>query len=60
MIRKKIGMRIKELRINKGMTQEELALKIDMDRSYFSSVENGNRNVSIINLYKIVTGLNIS
>lgn len=60
MIRKNIGLRIRELRLNKGMSQEKLALKIEMDRSYFASVENGNRNISIVNLYKIVNGLEVT
>ena len=61
MIRKKLGNRIKELRIEKtGLSQEKFALSINMDRTYFASVESGKRNISIINLNKISQGLNIS
>ncbi len=61
MIRKKLGNRIKELRIKKtGLSQEKFALSINMDRTYFASVESGKRNISIINLNKISKGLNIS
>lgn len=61
MIRKKLGNRIKELRIEKtGLSQEKFALRINMDRTYFASVESGKRNISIINLNKISKGLNIS
>lgn len=60
MIQKKIGSRIKELRQQTGLSQEKFALKIGMDRTYFASVENGKRNVSIINLEKISKGFGIS
>jgi len=59
MIRKKIGERIRELRLETGLSQEKFALKIGMDRTYFASVELGKRNISIVNLEKISKGLNI-
>ena len=42
------------------MSQEKFALKIGMDRTYYSSVESGKRNVSIINIEKIANGLGIT
>lgn len=60
MITKKLGKRIKELRIQTGLSQEKFALKIDMDRTYLASVEAGKRNISIINIKKISDGLGIS
>lgn len=59
MITKKIGERIKELRLKSGLSQEKFALKIEMDRTYFASVESGKRNISIVNLEKIVRGLDV-
>jgi len=59
-IKKKIGFRIRDLRKKVGLSQEKLALKADMDRTYIASVESGKRNVSIVNIYKISTALNIS
>lgn len=59
-IQKIIGLRIRELRNKTGLSQEAFALKIGMDRTYFSSVESGRRNISIINLEKIIKGLNVS
>lgn len=38
--------RIKELRQQQGLSQEKFALKIDMDRTYYASVEAGKRNRS--------------
>ena len=60
MIQPKIGVRIKELRISLGLSQEKFALKIGMDRTYFASVEAGKRNISINNLEKIINGLELS
>ena len=60
MIRKKLGQRIKEKRLQLGLSQEKIALSINMDRTYFASVEKGKRNISILNIEKIAKGLNIS
>lgn len=60
MITKELGDRIKKLRLQTGLSQEKFALKIDLDRTYYSSVENGKRNIAIINLKKIADGLGIS
>lgn len=56
-IKSKIGNRIKELREVKQMSQKDLAYTSDLDRSYIASVENGQRNISIINIEKIATAL---
>lgn len=60
MIRKKLGQRIKEKRLQLVLSQEKFALSINMDRTYFASVEKGKRNISILNIEKIAKGLNIS
>lgn len=60
MILELLGKRIRLLRINLNLSQESFALKIDMDRSYFASVERGKRNISLLNLYKIASGFNIT
>ncbi|WP_217452056.1 helix-turn-helix domain-containing protein [Mucilaginibacter humi] len=52
-IRKKIGLRIKEYRTNLKLTQEALAFKAEIDKTYVNEVENGKRNISVINLEKI-------
>lgn len=53
-----LGKRIKELRKENGISQEKLALLTGLDRTYITSVENGKRNVSIINIERIVNSLN--
>ena len=61
MITKDLGKRIQALRKEKtGLSQEKFALKIEMDRTYFASVEAGRRNISIINIKKIADGLGVS
>ena len=60
MITETLGQRIRELRNNKGISQEKFALSIGMDRTYFASVEAGKRNISIVNIEKIASGLEVS
>ena len=52
--------RIKELRQKQGLSQEKFALKIDMDRTYYASVEAGKRNISIKNIKKVADGFELS
>lgn len=54
------GKRVKELRKQQGLSQENLALICDLDRSYIGGVERGERNISLINLFKIAKALDIS
>ena len=60
MLSTKLGQRIKMLRTEKGLSQEKFALSIDMDRTYYASVESGKRNISLNNIEKIANGLNIT
>ena len=54
------GKRLRELRAKTGLSQEKFALKIGIDRTYYSSVESGKRNVSLQNIKKIADGLGVS
>lgn len=57
----KIGIRIKELRTEKNLTQEAVAWNAEVDRTFMNHVENGKRNVSIDTLSKIIcSGLEMS
>lgn len=58
-IRKAFGRRLRAIRKKKGMSQETLGLVCDLDRSYIGGVERGERNVSLVNIYKIAGGLGI-
>lgn len=56
-IKAKVGQRIKELRLLKKISQETLANIAEIDRTYMTSVENGKRNIAVVNLEKIITAL---
>ncbi len=59
-IKLKVGQRIKQLRKEINLSQEALALKSEVDRTYMTDVENGRRNISIEILKKIITALEVS
>jgi transcriptional regulator with XRE-family HTH domain len=59
-VKEKIGQRIKELREASSMSQKDLSYAADLDRSYIASVENGQRNISIVNIEKIATALGVT
>lgn len=56
----RFGNKCKSLREKKNLSQEKFALQIEMDRTYYSSIENGKRNVSIRNIEKIAKGFGIT
>ncbi|RZJ92664.1 MAG: XRE family transcriptional regulator [Chryseobacterium sp.] len=56
-VRKKIGLRIRVLRQDLKLTQEKLANLAAIDKTYVNEVENGKRNISVINLEKLVIAL---
>ena len=60
MINEKVGERIKELRSQQNISQEKLALKAEMDRTYLAGVEQGKRNASLKSLEKIIYALDVS
>lgn len=60
MITNDVGNRIRELRKTLGISQEKLAEIAGIDRTYLASVENGKRNISIVNLEKIIVALNVT
>lgn len=59
MITEDIGNRIRYLRKNRNLSQEKLALKAGIDRTYLAGIESGKRNATIISLEKIATALEI-
>lgn len=60
MITDDVGNRIKTLRKKEGLSQEKLAFKAGLDRTYLAGVESGKRNATITSLEKIVNALEIS
>lgn len=58
-IKEKFGKQVKKLRLEKGLSQEGLALLADLDRTYIPSIEKGERNVSITVIEKIANALKV-
>ena len=53
------GRAIRELRLERGISQEELAHRADIDRSYMGGVERGERNASLKNILRVASALDI-
>jgi transcriptional regulator with XRE-family HTH domain len=60
MITEQVGNRIRFLRNQMGLSQEKLALKAGIDRTYLAGIESGKRNATITSIEKIVNALEIS
>ena len=59
-IKTELGQKIKRMRLKKGMTQEELAEKIDISQRTLSGIETGENFVTAETLDKLVLAMNIS
>lgn len=55
-----LAQRIRAMRRERGMTQEELAQKTGFDRTYISLVERGKRNISLLNLCRLAEALGVA
>ena len=52
-IQNELGRKLKSLRIDKGLTQEQLAFEVDISRDHLSNIELGKHPVNIKTLYKL-------
>jgi transcriptional regulator with XRE-family HTH domain len=59
-IKERFGLRLKDVRKQKGFSQEGLALACGLDRTYIGGVERGERNISLINIHKIARALRVA
>jgi transcriptional regulator with XRE-family HTH domain len=59
-IKKEFGDRLRVLRKERQLSQEDLALKCGLDRTYLGGVERGERNISLLNIHKIASALGVS
>jgi transcriptional regulator with XRE-family HTH domain len=53
------GQALRELRAERGVSQEAVALDAGLNRGYYSGVERGVRNVSLTNIVKIAAALGV-
>jgi transcriptional regulator with XRE-family HTH domain len=56
----RFGRAIRRIREEQGINQEEAAERCGLHRTYYSGVERGVRNVSVVNIEKIARGLKTS
>ena len=54
------GRRLRELRVARRLSQEQLGEMAGLDRTYISGCERGNRNISIENIYRLSSALGVS
>jgi transcriptional regulator with XRE-family HTH domain len=59
-IAQSLGKVIRELRLERGFSQEEFAMKCGLHRTYIGSIERGEKNVTVETAYKIAKTLNVS
>ena len=55
-----LGEAIRQTRLERGISQESLALLAEVDRSYIGRVERGDNNVAVLTLIKVAQALNVS
>lgn len=58
-LRDTVALNVRRYRKETGISQQDFAYEIEMDRSYFGGIERGERNVSIDNIERIADGLKI-
>lgn len=54
------GENLRRIRLEKKLSQEALAYLCELDRTYISSIERGKRNLSLINIVRIASALDVS
>jgi transcriptional regulator with XRE-family HTH domain len=59
-IQKQFGKRVRELRLARGLSQEELAFRAGVHRTYLGGIERGERNPSLKNIAAIAEALKVT
>lgn len=58
-IQNELGRRLRKLRLEKELTQDELAFEVKISRDHLSNIENGKFPINIKNLYKLAKFFNV-
>lgn len=58
--RRSFGRRMRELRRQRALSQEEFAHRVGLDRTYIGGVERGERNVSLDNIHRIADAMDVA
>ena len=56
----KFGEKVREIRKEKGLSQEQLSFKADLHRTYIGMIERAEKNITLINIQKIANSLDVS
>lgn len=54
------GTRVRELRREQGLSQEDLADRANLHRTYVGSIERGERNVALLNIHRLASALGVT
>ena len=58
-VKRRFGLRLRKLRKARKLSQEKVALKAGIDRSYFGAIERGENSVSLVNIHRIAEALGV-
>ncbi|HZF93384.1 MAG TPA: helix-turn-helix transcriptional regulator [Allosphingosinicella sp.] len=58
-VKRRFGARLRKLRKAQKLSQEKVALKSGIDRSYFGAIERGENSVSLVNIFRIAEALGV-
>lgn len=56
----KFGERVREERLKRGLSQEDLAFRADLHRTYIGMIERAEKNITLINIEKIANALEVN
>lgn len=56
----KFGNKVRQYRLEQGISQEELAFRANLHRTYIGMIERAERNITLVNIEKIANALNIN
>lgn len=58
-VKRRFGARLRTLRKARKLSQEKVALRAGIDRSYFGAIERGENSVSLVNIHRIAEALGV-